>query len=53
MKLVVNTNGIIAAPVKDSISSKILLLDKINLLTIEITSRRSKSIDESCWIRLD
>jgi predicted nucleic acid-binding protein len=37
MRLVVDTNRIIAALVKDSASRKILLSDKTDFLTIEIT----------------
>jgi len=39
MRLVVDTNRIIAALVKDSASRKILLSDKIDFLTIEITKQ--------------
>jgi len=39
MRLVVDTNRIIAALVKDSISRKIMLSDKIDFLTIEITKQ--------------
>jgi len=39
MRLVVDTNRIIAALVKDSTSRKILFSDKIDFLTIEITGQ--------------
>jgi predicted nucleic acid-binding protein len=39
MRLIVDTNRVIAALVKDSTSRKILLSDKINFLTIEITKQ--------------
>jgi predicted nucleic acid-binding protein len=37
MRLVVNTNRIIAALIKDSASRKILLSDKFSFLTVDIT----------------
>jgi predicted nucleic acid-binding protein len=39
MRLAVDTNRIIAALVKDSASRKILLSDKFDFLTIEITKQ--------------
>jgi len=39
MRLVVDTNRIIAALIKDSTSRKILLSDEIDFLTIEITQQ--------------
>jgi len=39
MRLVVDTNRIIAALVKDSASRRILLSDKFDFLTIEITKQ--------------
>jgi len=39
MRLVVDTNRIVAALVKDSTSRKILFSDKIDFLTIEITGQ--------------
>ena len=52
MRLIVDTNRVIAALVKDSTSRKILLSDKINFLTIEITKQEIEEHDRSSYIRL-
>ena len=48
MKLVVDTNRIIAALIRDSTSRKILLSDKIDFLTIEVTKLDSIVLKERC-----
>jgi predicted nucleic acid-binding protein len=46
MKLIVDTNRIIAALIKDSASRKIILSDKIQLLTVGITKSEIEKINK-------
>jgi len=53
MRLVVDTNRIIAALAKDSTSRKILFSDEIDFLTTEVPTTRSWNTDKNSWRRPD